>query len=219
MIYNYILEIKTRLLLILISWVINILICYSYKEILLYILIKLNKEIYLLNTFYFISTDLMDIFNVYIQLSYFFSNQLIIVVIIYHLLMFMSPGLFKHEFKILKDFLFFSYLFLFLSFLLFNSFILPKLWQFFFEFQNNKSVAVFFEAKVTHYVNFYIYTFYNLLIICQVFVCMFFFFKTINYKVNFLKKTKKLYYLLFVIFATLGSPPDVLSQLFLKLTK
>jgi Sec-independent protein secretion pathway component TatC len=128
----------------------------------------------------------------------------------------MSPGLFKHEFKILKDFLFFSYLFLFLSFLLFNSFILPKLWQFFFEFQNNKSVAVFFEAKVTHYVNFYIYTFYNLLIICQVFVCMFFFFKTINYKVNFLKKTKKLYYLLFVIFATLGSPPDVLSQLFLS---
>ena len=81
MLYRYFFEIKSRILLIIISWIITILICYCYKEILLFLLVKLNVKLYSLNSFYFISTNLIDVFSVYLQLSYFISTQFSIAIL------------------------------------------------------------------------------------------------------------------------------------------
>ena len=72
MIYKYYLEIKNRFLLLSLTWVSTILVSYFYKEILLFISIKPsicnNNSI----IFYFIFTDVKEVFSVYIKLIFFF---------------------------------------------------------------------------------------------------------------------------------------------------
>ena len=220
MLYRYFFEIKSRILLIIISWVITILICYFYKETLLFLLVKLNIKLYYLESFYFISTNLTDVFYVYLQLSYFVSTQLSIFVFIYHFLLFISPGLFEHEYKLLKLIVLISFFFLSLSILILNIFILPYVWTFFSGFQTNKyneSINIFFEAQFTEYLNFYILTYYINVSIGQVFVFFLLLLNFIENKIRFINNTRKIFYSIFLIFATIITPPDIISQIIISL--
>ena len=89
--------------------------------------------------------------------------------------------------------------------------ILPASFNFFLGFQN---VNVYFEAKINEYLEFYL-TFYRLWIInsqiLSLIICLLFFLDITN---SFIKKSRKLFYALFVILATLITPPDIFSQLF-----
>jgi len=70
MIFKFFLELRNRIILIIINWVFTIICCYSYKETLLYLVININKlNKYLL---YFISTNITEIFITYLKISYFF---------------------------------------------------------------------------------------------------------------------------------------------------
>lgn len=216
MLYRYILEFKSRILLIIVSWIVTFLICYNCKEILLFLLIKLNIKLYCLKSFYFISTNLTDVFSIYIQLSYFITNQLSIFLFFYHFLVFISPGLFKSEYKAIKLTLFLSTLFFFLSFCILNNVLLPYIWSFFLSFQNNQStqsINIFFEAQITEYFKFYIYIHYITFIISQSFVLIVLILNFIENKINFVSKTRKVIYSSFLIIATVITPPDILSQI------
>jgi len=220
MLYRYFFEIKSRILLIIISWVITILICYSYKETLLFLLVKLNIKLYYLESFYFISTNLTDVFSVYLQLSYFVSTQLSIFIFIYHFLSFISPGLFEHEYKMLKLIVLMSLFFLSLSILILNIFVLPYVWTFFSGFQTNQyneSINIFFEAQITEYLNFYILTYYINVSIGQVFVVFLLLLNFIENKIKFINNTRKIFYSIFLIFATIITPPDIISQIIISL--
>jgi hypothetical protein len=63
--FKYILEIKNRLFLLLFTCVSTLVICYLYKETLIFLLVKSN--IFFSNNFYFIFTNVTEIFSVYIQ--------------------------------------------------------------------------------------------------------------------------------------------------------
>jgi len=220
MLYRYFFEIKSRILLIIISWIITILICYCYKEILLFLLVKLNVKLYSLNSFYFISTNLIDVFSVYLQLSYFISTQFSIAILFYHLLIFISPALFKHEYKILKLIIITSFLFFFFSVLMLNTFILPYVWAFFSGFQtsqNSESINIFFEAQITEYFNFYITMYYINVSIGQVFVFILLLMNFIDNKIKFVSNTRKVFYSIFLILATIITPPDIISQIIISL--
>lgn len=220
MLYRYFFEIKSRILLIIISWVITILICYFYKETLLFLLVKLNIKLYYLESFYFISTNLTDVFSVYLQLSYFVSTQLSIFIFIYHFLLFISPGLFEHEYKMLKLIVLMSLFFLSLSILILNIFVLPYVWTFFSGFQTNQyneSINIFFEAQITEYLNFYILTYYINVGIGQVFVFFLLLLNFIENKIKFINNTRKIFYSIFLIFATIITPPDIISQIIISL--
>ena len=68
--YRYYVELKNRCFLLLTCWVFTLLICYLYKEILLFILVNSNNY----TEQYFIFTDIGEIFYVYLQLIFFISN-------------------------------------------------------------------------------------------------------------------------------------------------
>jgi len=78
MLLYYFLELKNRILLIILTWSGIFIICYNYKEILLYIIIKPSfNTYYKLNKIYFITTNVTEIFNTYIYLANFISNKII----------------------------------------------------------------------------------------------------------------------------------------------
>lgn len=219
MLYNYYLELKNRIFLLIITWLITVIICYLYKEILLFLLIKANSELYNLKSFYFISTGLTDVFKVYLRLSYFLSTQFLILIFFYHFIIFIAPALFYYEYKIIKIFIFNFCLFFCISIFSINYFIIPNIWNFFFSFQNNNllNINIFFEAKISDYLNFYINVYYTTVAVNYIFFIVLILLNFVQNKIIFVLKTRKIFYFVFLIIATLVTPPDVISQVFLVL--
>ena len=213
--YNYILELKNRFSLLIISWIFSVLVCYLYKETLLFLLIKSNTSLYNLRLFYFISTDLTEIFEVYLKIAYFCSTQLLVFLFLYHIFLFIKPALFKYEYIKLKVVLSLVAGAYGSSVLLFNKFILPIIWMFFFNFQKSTfgGVNVFFESRVKDYVKFYIIMYSNVVVIGQLFAFILIFLVVSPNITSMVLKTRKVFYLIFLLVATLLTPPDVISQL------
>ena len=110
-----------------------------------------------------------------------------------------------------------SFILWLLSLLLLNKIILPFCWNFFTSFQNQSvpSVNIFFEIRITEYLSLYVITYYITVLIGQCFLFLFLLLSVLNNKLLFVRNTRKIFYLIFFILATLITPPDVISQLIL----
>lgn len=222
-IYNYYLEIKNRSVLLLSGWVATVLVSYTYKEILLLlVLTKQNTSLiaYTNEMFYFIFTNVTEIFAAYIILIFFMTNQITVLYLCYHIFIFITLGLYKAEYNYL-GFIFKICLFvLFFSIIIFNKVLLSFSWDFFLSFQNFatlKSLTLHFETKLSEYLDFYIKFHYTCIIYFQIFSLLVLFFD--NFKDELLKMVKcfrKFLYYCFVIFSTVMTPPDVFSQIILS---
>ena len=219
--YRYYLEIKNRILLIGLTWVLSAVVCYYYKEVIFFLILNLTQYInfhgnYEIN---FIFTNVTEIFYVYLKLIFFISNQTILFSLFYHVLMFLVSGLYKFEYENLKFFIKLFIFSFFTSLLFLNTLLVPLTWDFFLKFQNQdlKLIPFFFEAKLDEYLIYYINLYYLCLINCQI---SFFLLITVSYysKNNFntIKNLRKFFYFLFVVISTLTTPPDVISQLVLS---
>ena len=220
--YKYLLEIKNRLFFLFVTGISTVLVCYFYKEILLFLVLQSNLfTIIKTNSrlFYFIFTDVTEIFAVYMQLIIFFTVQIVILYLLYHFLVFLSPALYNLEYYYLS---FIIKVFLgvwVFSIVLSNYILIPLTWNFFFSFQflTVPSVNLHFEAKLNEYFNFYILLYSLCVFYCQIFTFFFFSFNYIYSNTKLIKKFRKLYYYFFVLFSTLISPPDIFSQIIISI--
>lgn len=213
---KYILEIKNRLFLLFITWISTVFVSYFYKEILLFVIVQINENYYP-TSFYFIFTNLIEIFNIYIKLIIFLTNQIFVLYFFYHLFYFISPALFKVEYKYFYLVVTRILLVWFFSIIFFNYVFIPLTWNFFLSFQNLISVNLYFEAKLNEFILFYISLYYLCISYGLVFMVLFFILNYINLNVGFIRKFRKLYYYLFILFSTIISPPDIFSQFFISL--
>jgi Sec-independent protein secretion pathway component TatC len=218
--YTYYLEIKNRIFLSLICWISVSIVCYFYKETLLFLFISFSNYGVLADSKpYFIFTDVTEIFSVYAQLIFFISNQILFIKLSYHILMFLSLGLYKFEYTNLK----FAFKVLLsswaISIFLLNRILVPLSWNFFLSFQDQthlKTISLFFEAKLNEYFNFYISLYYICLLNFVFFVFVALFINNISNDLSKIKSFRKIFYFIFVMFSTLTTPPDILSQLLLS---
>lgn len=213
MLYKYLLEIKNRIILVLSAWLLTMFTCYFYKNILLFLLIKINFKLYNLELFYFIATNLSDMFFVCLQLVHFVSFHCLIFLIIYHTLSFLAPGLFKFEYKKLILVIYISLILFVFSIILLHSCILPFLWDFFLTFQTNCGINVFFESKITEYFIFYKEIYFLTILIGQIFAAILLNIMLVKKKIDFIHKSRKLLYFTFILISTVITPPDVISQI------
>lgn len=216
--FKYILEIKNRVILLFITWFSTVCISYLYKETLLFLFIE--SELFGDNEFkvyYFIFTDVVEVFSVYMHLIFFISFQILIIYLIYHSFVFLSYGLFLLEYYYLKYFFKTILLVWLFSALVSKYLLIPMTWDFFVNFQNGHYLNLHFEAKLNEYLNFYTKFYYIFLVYCQIFTVLFFFFSYVNADSSSIQKFRKLYYYFLLLFSTLISPPEVLSQIFISL--
>lgn len=227
-IYYYYFEIKNRLLIVGFQWLFTTLICYYYKEKILLFLFYPVYKTYLCNVDllsfyidYFIFTNVSDIFNVYLNIVIFFSNQITIIFLFYHITTFLSPGLYFFEYKkliFLINVFLLSHVF---SFILTNEILLPLSWNFFLYYSKlhnfNKIIKFFFEPKATDYFNYYKNLYYlSLLNFCFIaFASNFVIY--LNSSLIKIKTYRKIFYFNFILFSTFITPPDVISQILLSL--
>jgi len=214
---KYLLEIKNRATFILLNILINVFIIYFYKEILLFLIIKSSN--FNLYTFYFIFTDVTEIFKIYFKMILFLSIQIFLLMSIYHCFLFLSPALFVFEYIKFKIFIKIIFCMWLLNILFSHNFIIPITWNFFFNFHNSinfNSFVIHFEAKLSEYFNFYTTLYYLSLLYFYFLVLLLLLLNFISSKTCDFKKFRKLYYLIFFFFSTLISPPDILSQFILS---
>lgn len=215
--FIYILEIKNRAILLFVVWISLFCISYLYKETLLFLFVE--SEIFLTNEFkvsYFIFTDVLEVFSVYVQLTFFVSYQIVMFYLIYHTFTFFKYALFKTEYYYLR-FIINVVIFIWsLSAIISKYILIPSMWFFLVNFQNSNSLSLHFEAKLSEYLNFYIKFYYVFVFYCQTFTFLFFVFNYLTANSLLIRKFRKLYYYFMVLFATLISPPEILSQIFIS---
>jgi sec-independent protein translocase protein TatC len=218
---KYYKEIKNRFILTFFAWMFCLSTSYYYKETILFALVD-SSNLFLNSDEkpYFIFTNVTEVFYVYIQLILFISNQITVIILVYQVLIFLSLGLYQYELKRVKSLLqLFLLTWLAALFLLFN-FVVPLTWKFFLSFQKDSTdkqfVSFFFEAKLSEYIQYFIDLYYVSLINCQFLVLLLIILNTVNEKLRKTKTFRKFFYLIFVIFSTIVTPPDVFSQIFIS---
>lgn len=205
---KYLLEIRNKFTLLIITLFSTLLVCYWYKDVLLFLVTQMHLNDVNL---YFIFTDVTELFLVYFRLVFFFSIQIATWYLFYHLLSFLSTALYFYEFKFISFLLGSGTFFWFFSSLLSSYILIPFGWNFFLSFQLQQ--GFYFEARLNEYFNFYSNVYFLCLIYCQLLTLLFLFLANIQQNYSYIKKYRKLYYYTFLIFSTLVTPPDLISQI------
>ena len=216
--YGYYLEIKNRILLLLFTWASLLIVCYHFKEPLLFTFVNSNK--YHNSIPYFIFTNVDEIFYVYLRLVFFISNQLTFVLLLYHVLIFLTLGLYPSEYSKLKSIFKIFIITWLCSIILLKKIIIPFSWLFFLSFQNAENylqpASFFFEARILEYFEYFINFYYICLANCQLLALSILFLNNISEKAGTIKTFRKLFYLVFILFSTITTPPDIFSQIIMS---
>nr|YP_010119675.1 Sec-independent protein translocase component TatC [Pseudo-nitzschia cuspidata]QRC12167.1 Sec-independent protein translocase component TatC [Pseudo-nitzschia cuspidata] len=216
--YQYYIEIKNRSMLLLFTWVSLLIVCYDFKEPLLFIFIDSNK--YYNNMPYFIFTNVDEIFYVYLRLILFIANQITIIMALYHGLMFLTLGLYYSEYKQLKLILKIFIITWLCSIILLRKIIMPFSWSFFLSFQETNNhlqpASFFFEARILEYFDYFTNFYYLCVMNCQLLTLSVLFLNKISKETGTIKTFRKLFYLVFILFSTITTPPDIFSQIIMS---
>ena len=216
---KYLLELKNRFILLFITTISVIGISYFYKEVLLFLIIEpdaLNNFNVTLPLDYFIFTDVLEIFSVYIQLILFLSLQVFFLYFLYHCFIFLTPGLFFFEYNWLNYVFKIIIVVWGLSVLISKYLLIPIMWNFFLSFKNLSSITLHFEAKLNEYLNFYISFYYLSILYSQIITFFLICLLYLNTNISVIKKFRKLYYYFWILLSTLISPPDIFSQIIIS---
>lgn len=205
---KYLLEIQSKLILLILTIFSTSLVCYQYKDVLLFLVTQMhiNEE-----NLYFIFTDVTELFSAYLKIILFFLFQITLWYLFYHFFSFLSTAFYFQEFKFTSCLFYSGTFFWFLS-ILFSSYVaIPFGWNFFLSFQSQQSF--YFEARISEYLKFYNNTYFVCLIYYQILTALFVFLTDIKQNYSYIKKYRKFYYYLFLIISTLITPPDLISQI------
>lgn len=216
---KYLIELKNRIGLLLITWISTMFMCYLYKEVLLFTIVYSHfSESSTLC--YLIFTNVTEIFSAFVKIILFLSFQFMVFYFFYHCFSFITPALFYTEYFYVK-FLFKILISVwYLSVLIANYLLIPLTWDFFLSFQYAMKDYFFdlhFEAKLSEYLNFYVSLCYISIFYFLTFTILLLCFNYFNSSFKSIKNFRKLYYYFFVVFSTLISPPDVFSQVIISL--
>lgn len=210
---KFLLELKNRLVLIILSFTFSNLIFCIYKEFFFYLL--LNPTRLSTKCVYFISTDVTEMFYTYIYLIVSLSIYVLFYYTMYHLFYFFGPAFFKSEFKTFKFICTLSFLFFIVSMFISYFFGISNTWLFFLNFQNFSPFfqkKIYFEVSVKEYVKFCMDTFYYFFTCLQIFVVLAFFYRFNKITTVFVQKFRKFHYFLCFIFSFLVGPSDLAMQ-------
>lgn len=205
---EHLIELRSRIIKILISLVFFFIIAFNYvKEILSFLTQPLHSFVTSGNLVYLKLTDgFFLFFKVSLIMAIIFSSP----VIIYQIFMFMAPGLFEHEKRLLKIFISIGFLSFFTGFAFLYKFVLPVFLNFFSRF-----VFDFYEVypNINDYLDFVLkFNFYAGIL----FTIPFSIFLLVHFKLIELKKLfelRKAFIIFSFIISAAITPPDILSQI------
>jgi sec-independent protein translocase protein TatC len=210
-------ELKISFLLYFITFLFLFFLNYLYIDQIIYLLIK--PIIQIKKTNHFILSTISEAFFVKTYCAFYITLIILIPFIFLHFWYILSEGLYKHEnIFILKTFFIIIFVYI-LGFIFIYKLIIPNSWNFFIYYEktnNNFLYNIFLEPRLDKYINITL----NILIYFNIFfqyplILLVFLKKFIKHE--FFIKYRKILYTKILILATILSPPDIFSQIFLTL--
>ena len=214
-------ELKNRLTYLIITFISLSFISFLYKESLLYFIVKSSLFQIKNELPFFIYTNLMEVFLTYLKLSILTGIYLTLPFFFFHAWLFFSPGFYKSEYKSAKKlFSICGSVWVLNNFFIYN-FLVPWIWNFFLKFGKDSSkspLSLCFEIKLNDYVEFLLITMIYCSLASQfLFIFILWILNKNQDNLFSIKQIRHYVYIFVFAFATLVTPPDVVSQLILGL--
>ncbi len=169
-----------------------------------------------------IFTGLTEGFMTYMKLSFFLGIGLSFPYIIFQFYMFLSPGLYSNEKKVILPFVLSSVFLFFLGICMAYFFVAPVACKFFIGFEglinyHNKEIPVVLEARISEYLSTMIQLLLSFGIVFQLPIVILMLSKLGILSADTLKKYRRHAIILNFILAAIITPPDVISQISLAI--
>lgn len=207
--FYYIQELGYRGTYLIFNTIFIFIITYRYKQTLIYLLLPHGIT-------HIISTDVTEIFTTYLHIAIIITFMLNIIIFLLQIYLFLRPGLYCFESRILKMYLISCIVGYFYFYIILYPTLIQLSWKFFFNYTLNfNAVQLIFEPRLTTYLN-YIKTI-GIMINVLFFVLLVTTFLLTHTPTKNLIKHRKLVYVCIVIFSTFITPPDCISQVIITL--
>lgn len=201
---HYIQELKYRLAYSGIGTALFFSISYKYKQTLIYLIIPKGIS-------HFISTDLTEIFTIYLHLCFTLSFIGGTIILILQLYLFIRPGLYLNEAKKSYVLIVTTINFYILMYIVVLPLFIQVSWEFFLEYTNSfNSIQLIFDPQLKNYLN-YIYKLsavinysYPLVILLNIYIS--------QAKKIALTGCRRITYFAAFTAAAILTPPDIISQ-------
>jgi len=218
---EHLIELRTRLSLCVITFIIATSICYLYSDYIFNFLTKPLVGIYGEDSSRrMIYTSMGEAFLTYFKIAYYAGFILAFPFIAFQLYFFIAPALYKKEKITLIPFLIFIPILFCLGAALVYYFIIPKAWEFFLSFENkgnNNNLPIILEAKISAYLNLILDLILGFGVAFQLPLILALLAKVGVVKGNWLAEKRKYAVIGIFIIAAILTPPDVISQIALAL--
>ena len=211
LILDNLLEIKTRTLYVIFSFISSLIASYFYSDILIYVWVLPFVE--RVNSKKLIFTSLSEAFSSCIFVSLNVSSILSVIFLTYNAFCFVKPGLHKSEYHILRNFCKLLMVSLMSSLFFVYSFLIPLILNFFLKFEQSKLFELTLEAKIFEYLELISKLTFLLIGTLQLPMIAVFLVFTNMLNSKTLVNRRKEFLLTFFIIGALFSPPDVSIQL------
>ena len=212
-------ELRKRIFYSLVMLLIAICICYYYsKGIYNFFLIPL-ADIYKDSSHHkMIYTGLTEAFFTYLKLASYAGFFISFPFIAMQFYIFLAPGLYKNEKKVLIPFLVAAPILFLLGGMMVYYLVFPLAWKFFLSFELKDSlIPILFEARISEYLSLVLHLIFAFGIAFQLPIILTLLAKVGVINSDFLIKKRKIAIVIIFAVAAVITPPDVISQIALAL--
>lgn len=214
---EHLIELRSRLLICLIIFVLSFCICYYFSREIYDFLVKPLSVAYKGKTgLKLIYTNLTEAFFTYMKVSFYAASFLTFPIFILQIYIFLAPGLYKKEKKILLPFLVISPILFIAGAALVYYIIFPVAWEFFLSFEINSpssDIILKLEAKISEYLSLVTQLVFAFGIAFQLPILLVILSKIGLVSSKSLAKKRRYAIVIIVAVAAMLTPPDILSQI------
>lgn len=215
----HLIELKTRLIRALIVWFVATALCYYFAEdIYRFLIAPLADAFGPYSGRRLIATGLAETFVTYIRLAVYGGFFLGFPVIAAQLYLFVAPGLYKHERRVLLPYLIAAPLLFLVGAAFAYYLVMPKAWQFFVSFEmpgGEGALPLVVEAKVSEYLSLVMHIVLAFGLSFQLPVLLVMLVRVGMLRTATLARGRRYAVVILLTIAAFITPPDILSQLLL----
>ncbi len=216
---SHLLELRRRLMRAVLVWMLATGLCYAFaQDIYQFLLQPLADAFGADDAHKLIATSLTETFVTYIKLAMWGGFFLSFPYVASEVYLFLAPGLYKRERRVLAPYLVAAPLLFFAGAALAYYFIMPKAWQFFVSFEIPKTeggLPLVVEAKVSEYLALVMHIVLAFGLSFQMPIILTLLVRTGLLKTELLSKGRRYAVVILITLAAIITPPDILSQILL----
>ena len=212
----HLIELRNRMMIAAAAWLAAMVLCFGYAEdIYQFLSAPLADAFGQGDSRRLIYTSLTEPFLVYLKLAFYGGFVLSFPIIAAQLYLFLAPGLYKHEKKVLLPYLVAAPALFLSGAALAYFFAMPMAWEFFLSFEarsSDGSLPLMLEAKISEYIALVIQFTIAFGLAFQLPVLLTLLVRVGLIKTRQLASTRRYAVVILLVVAAILTPPDVLSQ-------